>query len=170
MRITIPGTRAPQDMPAGNYTAKCVNQELKKRGRNHFAVLTFAIVKPEAYRGVMLLEWLAVSETPKPNSKYVLEAKPEDDLTPEAFVGKVFEVHAGFRYNDEHNERSLANTENRKAKDDFLRIHRIIRRVVTDQPPHIIHSAYSMEHRHQNRPMGVGVEVGGDSTSTSPTT
>ena len=146
MRITVSGTRAPEEMPVGMYVVECVGFEEKKRGRSSFIVLRFRVIEPRAYAGVLLLEWLSVQEGLHPRSKYVdhwelasgRQVAPDTDLSPKIFVGQTFEVQATFRDKGDF----------RKDPKDFLRVSSIIR-------DHSLKPDIDIEHRHS--PIGCGV-------------
>lgn len=158
MRIRVTGRRAPQDMPPGEYKARCSHAEVKRRGRNQFAVLTFSVLEPGEFRGVVLRQWLAVSETLSPVSKYARQweiasgkpAEADDDLSPGVFVCQCFYVAVGYSLKDSRGGFSPDNALECKGKDDFLRVHEII------SAEDIGHSASDIVHGAQSRDGGGG--------------
>lgn len=153
MKISLAGRRAPEDMPAGNYIARCVHFEEKRRGRNYFVILTFGVLDPVKYRGVAILRWLPIAENLSPLSTYARSwelaagKQATDELPPEIFLGKVFRIYVGFRSNERvggkfEREFTLRKKDPINGKEDFLRVHEIL--ALADS--RIAHSTLDMGH------------------------
>jgi hypothetical protein len=160
-------------MPPGVYVVKCIAQEEKKRGRNHFVVLLFSVVEPAKYRNVVLRQWLAISEMMSPHTKYIrswqlasgIEGDPETDFSPEVFLEKVFEVWVGFRRNDANGDFSDRNCDERKSVDDFLRVHEILK--IVDSTSDIAHKESDIAHCRNDGGGGGGEESTTTVTNTT---
>lgn len=167
MKISLAGRRAPEDMPAGNYMARCVHFEEKRRGRNHFVILTFGVLDPVKYRGVAILRWLPIAENLSPLSTYARSwelaagKQATDELPPEIFLGKVFRIYVGFRSNERvggkfDREFTLRKKDPINGKEDFLRVHEIL--ALADA--RIAHRALDIGHSAKTKTIVVGGGVG----------
>jgi hypothetical protein len=162
MKISLAGRRAPEDMPAGNYIARCIHFEEKRRGRNHFVILTFIVLQPVRYADVALLRWLPIAENLSPLSVYARSwevaagKQATDDLPPEIFLGKVFRIRVGFRSNDQ-GKFDAELTSQRKDEKDFLRVHEIL--ALADS--RIAHRASDIGHSTKTKTIAVAVGGGG---------
>jgi hypothetical protein len=132
--IRIAGRAAPADMLPGAYLARCLNAEVKRRGGQVRAVLTF---RCEAGRvdGVLLTCWLAIHKTVAAHHKFARayriaidrDLHVDEEISLEGFVGKLFVVEAAFR-KGKHNGKKWVPEDPaiRKDDSDFLRAHEVV--------------------------------------------
>ena len=147
------GSQAPTDMPPGEWVARCERGEIKVRGSQISAVLSFSVLGRftekgfvEENAGVVLKQWYFLSKTAPGDEEIVLEIQPHskygiawalamgrplrasDRPDPIAFQKKIFRVDVGYR-SDAGGSFSYKNQGRKKDPKDFLRIHSIVEKV-----------------------------------------
>src|SRR5262245_25056042 len=104
VKIRVMGRGAPENMGAGEYLARCLAAEIKRRGAQTRAVLTFRC-ETGRFDGVLLTGWFAIFENLAAHHKFARayaiavgrELTVDEEITVSAFVDKLFVVEAGFR-------------------------------------------------------------------------
>jgi hypothetical protein len=122
--------RAPDDMPAGRYKVACEAAARVTKYSRPMAELQFTIVDGE-YTGVCLAGWIRIDlragNRLKPGCLYerccqmALGGELGDDLSPQLFVGKVFEVDATYARTD-GKSRTPQDETVKKSDGDHLRV------------------------------------------------
>ena len=131
-KMKVAGRGARADMVAGEYLVRCLNAEIKRRGGQVRAVLTF---RCEVGRddGVLLTGWFPVYANLAAHHKFARayriavdrELHVDEEISLSEFVNKLFIVEAGYRKTNGKNHGAEDPTK-RKDNDDFLRVHDIV--------------------------------------------
>src|SRR5262245_16369989 len=131
-KMTVAGRAARTDMVAGEYLARCLNAEIKRRGGQVRAVLTF---RCEVGRddGVLFTGWFPVYSAMAAHHKFARayriavnrELRVDEEISLNEFLGKLFVVEVGFRKTNGKNHKAEDSTK-RKDDQDFLRVHDIL--------------------------------------------
>ncbi len=130
--IRIAGRKAPDDMPAGKHLARCIRAEVKRRGSQTRAVLTFR-VEDGKFDGVLLTAWLAIFENVAAHHKFARayqiavarELQVDEEVSLNEFVDKLYIVDVGYRTTD-GKKFTPQNCREKKDDKDFLRVHDIL--------------------------------------------
>jgi hypothetical protein len=130
--MKVAGRAAPPDMTAAQYLARIINAEIKRRGGQVRAVLTFRCEGGKS-DGVLLTGWFPVYPNLAAHHKFARtyriavdrELLVDEEISLQAFVGKLFIIEAGFRKTNGKNHTTEDSTR-RKDTDDFLRVHEVI--------------------------------------------
>jgi hypothetical protein len=130
--IKVAGRKAPTDMAAAKYLARCLDAKIKRRGNQIRAVLTFRC-EVGRYEGVLLTCWLPIFEPLAAHHKFARaygvavgrELHVDEEISLQEFVGKLYVIEAGFRKTNGKNHQAEDPT---KCKDerDFFRVHDIV--------------------------------------------
>ena len=131
-KMKVAGRAARADMVAGEYLVRCLNAEIKRRGGQVRAVLTF---RCEVGRddGVLLTGWFPVYANLAAHHKFARayqiavdrELRVNEEISLDEFVNKTFVVEVGFRKTSGKNHVAEDPTK-RKDEKDFLRVHDIV--------------------------------------------
>jgi hypothetical protein len=135
LKLIASGSRASETMTPGKYRVRCLDSEIKQRGRYSQVILTFMVAEEAWNDGTELKQWYNVKagSTVSPHSKYAKawelaagrEIRAGDDLDPAIFKGKVFEAFVGYSSQGEAGAFDSDHTETKKGPKDFLRVHRL---------------------------------------------
>jgi len=172
------GTQAPDDMPPGEWIARCEHGEIKQRGNKVSAVLSFSVLgrfTDEGFvnenEGVLFKQWYFLAEIKPNQDDIVLEIQPYskygtawalamgrplksgEDPNPEAFQKKIFRVDVGFS-SAAGGSFSYRNLGRKKDARDFLRIHTILEKIEEITLTHMSHMTHKhvhvQEHEHEH--------------------
>ena len=136
LKLVAGGSRASETMPPEMYHVRCVDAQMRQRGRHLQVILTFEVAEQAWDDGTALKQWYnlkSLSGHVSPHTKYAkaweLAAgralQAGDDMDPGIFIGKVFEAYVGYSSQSQDGSFDLANAETRKSPKDFLRVHRL---------------------------------------------
>lgn len=146
IKLVAGGSRASDTMPPEMYRVRCVDAQVKQRGRYIQVILTLEVAEEAWNDGTALKQWYnlkSLSGKVSPHTKYAkaweLAAgrplQPGDDLDPGIFIGKVFEAYVGYSMQGDAGSFDLVYTETRKGPKDFLRVH-TLEKLIDHMGPH----------------------------------
>jgi hypothetical protein len=133
-KIKVAGRAAPADMGPDQYLAQCISAEVKQRGSQVRAVLTFRC-EAGRFDGVLLTCWLAIHKTVAAHHKFARayqiamdrDLHVDEEISLGGFIGKLFVVQAAFRKGRHKGKKWVPEDPAKsKDKDDFLRVHDIL--------------------------------------------
>jgi hypothetical protein len=132
LKIKVAGRAAPADMGPGQYLARCLHAEIKRRGNQVRAVLTFRC-EAGRFDGVLLTCWFAIHKTVSAHHKFAQayaiavdrELCVDEEVSLSEFLDKLYVVEAGFRKTNGKNHAAEDPTRCKDSK-DFLRVHEIV--------------------------------------------
>jgi hypothetical protein len=133
-KIKVAGRAIPADMAPGQYVARCINADIKQRGSQVRAVLTFRC-EAGKFDGVLLTCWLAIHKTVAAHHKFARayqiaidrDLQVDEEICLEGFVGKLFVVEVAFRKGKHRGKKWIPeDLMKRKDQTDFLRAHDIV--------------------------------------------
>jgi hypothetical protein len=156
------GSQAPDDMPPGEYVARCERGEIRTRGNKVSAFLIFSVLGKQTdkdldreYEGIVLHKWFFLSEIKDRNTENVtIDVKPHslyatawtlaagrplrrsESPSPAVFEKKTYRVEAGYSSED-NSSFSHRNQARKKGPRDFLRIHSILEIIEEKAPTHM---------------------------------